>query len=51
MDPRNRDHLFECCAAILKFSSIDATGAFENIMFSADQQVISDHIYANATLM
>ena len=35
----------------LKFSSIDATGVFENTMFSADQQVISDHIYANATLM
>ena len=50
MDHRN-NQLFECCAAILKFSSIDATGVYENIMFSADQQVISDHIYANATLM
>ena len=32
-------------------SSIDAIGAFENIMFSAEQQVIFDHIYVNATLM
>ena len=51
MDHRNRDQLFECCAAILKFSSIDATGVYENIMFSADQKVISDHIYTTATLM
>ena len=43
--------LFECCSAILKFSSIDAAGVYENIMFSADEQAISDHIYANATLM
>ena len=33
MDHGN-NQLFECCAAILKFSSIDATGVYENIMFS-----------------
>ena len=43
--------LFECCSAVLKFSSVDATGVYENIMFSADEQAISDHIYANAMLM
>ena len=51
MDPTNQDQLYESCAVILKFCSVNAQDTFENVMLSADQQVISDHIFTNATLM
>ena len=51
MDPTNLDHLFECCSVILKFCSVNAQDTFQNVMLSADGQFITDHIYANATLM
>ena len=51
MDPTNQDQLYECCAVILKFCSVNAQDTFENVMLSSEQQVISDHIFTNATLM
>ena len=51
MDPRNPDHLYESCSAILKFCSVNAQDTFDNVMLNCEQQVISDHIFTNATLM